>query len=515
MQFFEYLLEAYTEYKVDKSLFINPLLDVDSDDHKSSNHHDLVNELSLPSPSNLEKLKDIQNYTEDSGRINSHLWDSYLSGKDHFTIGDKTFSEYDSSNHSLYHFLKDHPTPTEDIHVFTGLKTSRGITDALFQPKKTGESDYMLTNIPSYTSTSLNPTKAKSFATSRRILRIKIKKGQQVGGYIQPHSTIKSEEEFTLLPNHILKINKEGTNVISDDKEYTIHDAEILHHSDPQVPEELRNKHLQFQDRLTKFYAQPSLADKIETFKNTTDYHDIDKYIKDPSIASDRKLSSILVKHESVTEKHLLTNLDTNNDIIFANKHAYGPRVTDKVLEHGSSSNISRLCRNPALSGEDINKIYSSHPNEYEGLLSVHDNTPSNVADHILNNGNYTTPMLINKASPDTLHNVALAKSSNKYELENILRYGKNLKDETIHHIASQLINNNEVSRLLLAGNHTDDKTVYNKVVHHVLDNEHLLHSGMAHRLVDYGYLEHKNDESIKQKLRNSRFDEFRNLGNK
>jgi hypothetical protein len=183
----------------------------------------------------LEQRGALNDYTEDSIGINNTLWRmknepnqyNYLSKiKD---IDPQEFNEKIGKN--VAKTLELHPEAQEDFHVFTGI-SHRDFAEHLHT--------HDITHMPSFISTSLNPYVAKSFSnitgtqdnSKRSIIRIKVRQGQQIGGYIQPHSNHASEEEFLVKPNQILHINN-TPHIIQDTSPHTtakihVFDAHIL-----------------------------------------------------------------------------------------------------------------------------------------------------------------------------------------------------------------------------------------------------------------------------------------------
>lgn len=183
----------------------------------------------------LEQRGALNDYTEDSIGVNNTLWRikneipqyNYLN-----KIKETDPTEFNEKiGKNVSNTLELHPEAQEDFHVFTGIG-HRDFAEHLHT--------HDITHIPSFISTSLNPYVAKSFSTtigqlddrSRSIIRIKVRKGQQIGGYIQPHSNHASEEEFLVKPNQMLHINN-TPHIIQDISPHTtsnihVYDAHIL-----------------------------------------------------------------------------------------------------------------------------------------------------------------------------------------------------------------------------------------------------------------------------------------------
>lgn len=239
--FIHALLEEYKEIPLSSNLFdrnglygqifnkANGSKSMPNDTPMVTNNH---TEVGIPhSLANmpLEYKSKLQYYTDDSSGINSNLWKLKLSNSYFTLMKALKHDNHPDYNHGLgitvNRILEQHPLAKEDFHVFTGMAVKA------FKPFLDNRDD--IYHIPSFISTTLNPYVSKAFTdifdNERHILRIKIRKGQQVGGYIQPHSSQISEEEFLIKPNQILKINRIPTIIKNEHKmDVHVHDAHIL-----------------------------------------------------------------------------------------------------------------------------------------------------------------------------------------------------------------------------------------------------------------------------------------------
>lgn len=508
--FLSALLEAYTEYPVTPDLLKNPLLTGPNfRTPLSINHYELVDKLSKEVPSHPDEHAHILQYTDGSEELNSNLWTSFIGGGD-------IHNKHRDNLQTMNNFLLSHPTPEEDIHVFSGFKHKNSLTEQL----DSAGSGHVFANIPSFTSASLNPLVANKFGSSGKILRIKIKKGQQVGGYIQPHSLLYSEEEFTLAPNHILKINATPTTILENGS--AIHDAEIVNPNTPEVPRQVALDNLRFQKKLDAITKRPSLSDKLSDLSKATSYHDIAKFVVHSN--NTPALASALAVHPMLTERHLLNFFHEAHHSLFRNKDAYGPRLVDKAIENGHSKprNAWELTHNPSLSEEDVSKLHNAYKDTgilQNSGLEFHHNLTQPIADEILedrikNKLKTRSSNIFQKASTPIISkylNTAAGYESKFDALGN----ANELYDKDIHKIVDTEANRGNLrSALISSQENPNTKDIHKKMVNYLLDNEDKFFThGITGVYAQGGFINHFGDETIKAKLRNSKFSAFNELG--
>lgn len=100
-------------------------------------------------------------------------------------------------NHSLEHA----PHAMNDFHVYTGISQVS---------PQSWKKTYGYMHLPAFTSTSDDPRVAAEFGHNdgpTHIIRIRVRKGQRVGGYIQHVSRVPHEREFLMKSNLLLKIH--------------------------------------------------------------------------------------------------------------------------------------------------------------------------------------------------------------------------------------------------------------------------------------------------------------------
>lgn len=181
----------------------------------TAKHNYFLNHLSSYPEHHEDKA--LTRYTKFSSTINKSLWMEK-------THDQPLAADHEQIKKDVSGFLERHPAPKEDIHVYTGVSRSSN-------PKEWVDKSDGIVHIPSFTSTSISPQVARDFARARdgesgkevHILKIKVRKGQKVGGYVQPHSYHGDEGEFLIKPNHLLKIDKTPNTYTSTDGRPAIH----------------------------------------------------------------------------------------------------------------------------------------------------------------------------------------------------------------------------------------------------------------------------------------------------
>lgn len=160
-------------------------------------------QLHAPKTNNETHTNSIHGYTVASSRYNKELW-----GSENNNLHQKI--------ENVSNGLKSADPAHEDFHVYTGINGNKN---------KIEKGDL---HIPAFTSTSTSIHRAAKFVspekgrhteeyhpdengnmvkhTVHHILKIKVKKGQQVGAYIANHSNYSAENEFLINKNHTIHI---------------------------------------------------------------------------------------------------------------------------------------------------------------------------------------------------------------------------------------------------------------------------------------------------------------------
>jgi len=184
---------------------VNPPIKFDHNDNEDPDkelffiHH-------APETKDNNQIDAIKSYCDHSTSMNKSLWKKKFD-----------FIEDEKNASLLTDALKTAPAAKEDFHVYTGVNANRNEI-------KKGD-----LHIPAFTSASYSPIIAGRFVrpienrhteeyhpdedgnmvkhTVHHILKIHVKKGQQVGAYIADHSFAPHEKEFLINKGHTIHIS--------------------------------------------------------------------------------------------------------------------------------------------------------------------------------------------------------------------------------------------------------------------------------------------------------------------
>ena len=347
MTFYQKLLEAYDKEDY-KDVF--PIHGT-SEDSRSEKHDYFVDK--LHASLKPHQIPFIKNYTELGHEdINTALWNMKLRRRtfDEVIEPEETSDLNNTAEKivNIHHALKEFPPAPEEFHVYAGMKQPTALSNII----RNGS----FVHIPAFSSASLSPNVAHNFADidyssngMRHVLKIKIKKGQQSGGYIEPHSSNADEEEFLLHANQLLHIThsdnmrtKEGTRVM-------VHHAEIL------TPDDVK--------KIPDGYNAEIDSYKTHTAKIAPLLQ------KSPN---DFKLSQRLHYYSTTSDQHSLIHAilaNSTDDINYALQSHNMPDETDAkriAMTHIKAAAV----KNSNLTPESVSKIMTDD----KFKLNVHDN---------------------------------------------------------------------------------------------------------------------------------------------
>lgn len=169
-------------------------------------HHDAFFEQHMPKTELPVHNRALAEYADDSGQVNRSLWSK------------RGTTEVNELADHVSNALKTAPRAVDDFHVYTGINARRNPPKGKLK-------------IPAFTSASSSPIIAGRFVnifydrhttedapdehginrqhTIHHILKIKIKKGQHVGGYIAHHGIFYNEKEFLINKGHTIHLTGE------------------------------------------------------------------------------------------------------------------------------------------------------------------------------------------------------------------------------------------------------------------------------------------------------------------
>lgn len=352
--FFQILSEAFQEKPVTYS-HLTRIPDEDEMDFGSDKHQyfaPLITPKSLPA--NIKES--IRDYTNSSVNLNSGIWFNKLSDKPVLNkMSDKT-----DDVRNILRGISSYNTPLpEDMKVYSGLRSSS-------TPPTNS-----ISHIHSFTSTSLDPKVAWSFASPHpdinknvhHIIELSLPQGSKHGIYAKDFSVHPEEEEYLLGPNKILHFHSPPRVLKTENgNEVWIHPARILE-----------------EHEFHNYNIHPQVLNNFNKSKNElNDIHDL------PSA------------HERFTEASNTTNNDT-------------------ITKHLSDANIkvkTAALNNPHLTAESIKKVILN-PNTDRGVLNhIFQNRPIELSDdeisHFINHSHSPTTLSGYKGTLQPHHYEAL-----------------------------------------------------------------------------------------------------------
>lgn len=176
-------------------------------------------------PENEKQAHYIRLYTSESRMVNSQMWKhkshpSRIKTEEYFDDTQRKIIPTMNLIHHVNSALLKTPPVKEDFDLYTGVRHDPNIVKNM--------NDGIL-HVPSFTSTSIYQDIAFNFAKPVKqgehishVLKIHIKKGQQVGGDISHMSSHPRESEFLLKPNLLFKFHA-GHSVVRQYGERVVH----------------------------------------------------------------------------------------------------------------------------------------------------------------------------------------------------------------------------------------------------------------------------------------------------
>lgn len=160
-------------------------------------------------------------YTKNSKIINNKLWDD----KSHGDLSESALIRIKN----IHSCLDTSSPPKQDILLYSGVRRD---------PQELAKSSGGILHHAAFLSTSVDPNVALRFTKKvkdtngndvHHVIKIKVRKGQQVGGYLGDDSEHKSEKEFLVKSNQLLHIHPNPTDYIDKEgRTIRVHDAIIL-----------------------------------------------------------------------------------------------------------------------------------------------------------------------------------------------------------------------------------------------------------------------------------------------
>lgn len=220
---------------------------------KSPETIDKVKSFDIKTEPNSEEKQHITNYTKDSTDINSNLWNHKL--------------RLDAVSHIptvINGYIKKQEPLHEDLNVYSGIPH----THILKIKNRTAS---QIIHFPSFISTSMTPAIASSLANTHysewsdlpeaHMLKLNLKKGQNVGALIKDFSAHHHEDEYLIKANTLLRI--EPKPIIQ------IHDKKDMHRNIVKTRVHIWNAHIMNDAEIEANKEHPEVKSYLNMKKST------------------------------------------------------------------------------------------------------------------------------------------------------------------------------------------------------------------------------------------------------
>lgn len=262
----------------------------------------------------------IDEYTHSSKSINKNLWQNKEHAIDDDVIG-------------INKELNQSPNFHHNFTIYSGIRKN---------PDEITNNN--LLHHPAFMSASISPKTALDFAEygTRHILKIHVKKHQNIGAYIGDKSQYPDQHEFIIKPNQLLYISPNYTEHKYNTRENVrIHDAHIL---------------------------EP---------------HEYEHLLDNPEVQKHIEMSKYLPPSNSINHKFINDNINgtKENKLLIACKQNLLPKHVESLLSNNDPDITKALINNPyhVLTKKHIDKLSDNYHNELKNYPdyiqnSLHEN---------------------------------------------------------------------------------------------------------------------------------------------
>ena len=456
-------------------------------------------------------------YTKDSSSLNKALWGSK---RGHPITDAGTVNAVNHINNNL----RETEPAKEDMSVYSGIRRD---------PQKMVKDSGGILHHPAFISASIDHEQALKFSVPtpdeniKHVLKIKIRKGQQVGSFIGGKSAFKREQEYLLKSNQVLHIHPDHEDLIDrQGVKVRVHHAIILN------PDELNHSHHEvesYRNMMKQFSTQRLANDKFndDYIKNklgAAHYSD-DMFVEDSRLTQDHldelskpenhHIHNKLLAHHTLSSDNISNIMNNSKSVDLSTVATYQKNLTkehiDTILNHNSNLYNNSLLQNPynVLHGEHIDKLIQNE--DYHPLIStLHKLEPRHI-DKLMESKHFQADFInrnlsqrddlserqINKLSEskDDSVNAELAKNNNLTH-RNITSIIKNTdyghsdtmeclskrKDLNEKHIKSIIgVDHTQANNLVVNLSHNYDLKPY---MHQILSNDNYMKVSTLNELV-------------------------------
>lgn len=436
----------------------------------------------------------IREYTSGSKDVNKSLWNHKTDGGE---INEHLLSQIDD----IHKGLDAGKAPSDDMTVYSGLRRD---------PQKMTKESGGLLHHPAFISASINPSNALGFALPKNsnpdktlhVLKIKVRKGQKVGGYVGEHSEFAREQEYLVKANQMLHIHPEHD--VMDLKGYDGKTSQRVHIHHAIIMDPHEYEHLGEHAEVQKHKAMSAALNARGDWENSKDFVNklVDRYM-DNSFGKSLDDDKAFIAVRKLSHTHIdkaLGNPDLHDDI--SRYQELQPHHIDKLMDsvnHNINDESSSARDFNILSNLSLQKnLTSSH---IDRLLKTNN---FNINHNLIQNGNIKLePHHIDKLIDNQFNDVSKRSElaphhidrlidnagDNKYKLRNIAKRG----DLTSGHI-DKLISRNDgdVNLSLSSNDHLNSNHISNLIESSSYSNVNLnlarqpnLTAGHINRLID------------------------------
>ena len=410
----------------------------------------------------------IKDYTQGSKEINRALWKVK---KGEYEIS-KPQAEMIQDIHDT---LDTSILPHDDISVYSGVRRN--------PQEMVKDSGGILHHAP-FMSASMSPTVGLGFSSPVRtrlkdgseedvhhIIKINIRKGQKVGGYLGDKSQFSHEKEYLIKSNQVLHINPEYEEIILRGYDGNVKRRVHIHHAVILEPHELSDikyhpeveSHIRMKESIDKHINKEEQRSVIEDYirnRMGKDRYDDKEFVETNKLEPHHidKIISRDYLHEELSDKQELShrhieymmnhNPTLNTMIGLSNQKNLSESHVDKLLKEGDFDINYGLLKNPhkVLKHHHIDKLINEPV--WGNMISRLPDLSSHHIDTLLDRGNMRDLENLSSRNDLSSHHIdRLSKIKNSKVLSN-LSNNSNLNSRQIDNI---LAHNSEDSGYNLA----------------------------------------------------------------
>ena len=306
----------------------------------------------------------ISSYTSGSKDVNNALWKNKADG---INIADHLVRKI----HEIHAGLDASKPSTDDMTVYSGIRRD---------PQEMTKESGGLLHHPAFISSSINPSNALSFAlpTDKKevhVLKIKIRKGQRVGGYLGDRSNIPGEQEYLIKSNQMLHIHPEPDRHEVKGNDGAVIKTVFIHHAIVMDPHEY--EHLGEHAEVKKHKEMSSTL--VNTAVDESKKH-VDEYMNN-NFGKNFELDKQFLHENKLSSTHIdkaLEHPELHSTI--SDSQELEPHHIDKLINSKSGAIIANLTKQKNLTPDHVD--YFLKKNNYHVTKGLLDNKNITLEPH-------------------------------------------------------------------------------------------------------------------------------------